>query len=147
MSTHQRLKMERERLGLSQSRLADLASVGKTTVINWEKGASSPDATQLHAMATEGIDVLYVVTGERSQDAAEIDLLPADERVLIDAYRRCSPDARRHLIQTAALLSAGAPAPPAAPHTNHGVIQHQNNAGSDNLQIGQLGMPPRARRR
>lgn len=147
MSTHQRLKMERERLGLSQSRLADLASVGKTTVINWEKGVSSPDATQLHAMTAAGIDVLYVVTGERSQDAAEVDLLPADERVLIDAYRRCSPDARRHLIQSAALLSAGVAASPAAPHTNHGVIQHQNNIGSNNLQIGQLGVPPRARRR
>ncbi len=31
--------------------------------------------------------------------------------------------------------------------TNHGVIQHQHNAGSNNLQIGQLGVPPRARRR
>lgn len=40
-----------------------------------------------------------------------------------------------------------ASASPAAPHTNHGVIQHQNNIGSNNLQIGQLGVPPRARRR
>lgn len=107
MSVHERLKTERERLELSQTRFADLAKVGKTTVINWEKGASAPDALQLAAMAAVGADVLYVVTGQRSQEVAEIDLLPSDERVLVDTYRRCNPDARRNLIQTAALLAAG----------------------------------------
>ncbi len=110
MNVHERLKSERERLGLSQTGLADLAKVGKTTVINWEKGASAPDAVQLCAMAVAGADVLYVITGERSQGAAEVDLLPADERVLVDAYRRCNPEAKRNLIKTAALLSAGMPA-------------------------------------
>lgn len=51
--------------------------------------------------------MLYVVTGQRSQAAAEVDLLPSDERVLVDAYRRCNAEAKRNLIQTAALLSAG----------------------------------------
>lgn len=107
MTIHERLKAERERLHLSQPSLAERAGVGKTTVINWEKGASAPDAVQLAALATAGADVLYILTGRRSQAVAEVELLPPDEQVLIDSYRRCSPDAKRNLIQSAALLSAG----------------------------------------
>jgi transcriptional regulator with XRE-family HTH domain len=107
MNLFDRLKEERERLGFTQPHLAAITEVGKTTVINWEKGASSPSALQLASFAASGADVLYVITGQRSQGAAEVELLPADERVLVDAYRRCNPDAKRNLIQTAALLSAG----------------------------------------
>lgn len=107
MELQARLKSERERLRLSQTQVAELTHVGKTTVINWEKGASAPDANQLAALAAAGVDVLYIVTGARSQSAAEVDLLPSDERVLVDAYRRCNAEAKRNLIQTAALLSAG----------------------------------------
>lgn len=104
-----RLKEERERLGLTQPAFAELAGAAKRTVIDWEKGVSSPTAVQLAAMAAAGADVLYVVVGIRSQGTAEIDLLPNDERVLVDAYRRCNAEARRTLIQTASLLSAGMP--------------------------------------
>ncbi len=38
-----------------------------------------------------------------------------DERALLDTYRRCTPQARANLIQTAALLSAGMAAPDCAP--------------------------------
>ncbi len=63
MHINDRLKSERERLALSQSRMAELLGVGKTTVINWEKGASAPDAVQLAAFASAGADVLYILTG------------------------------------------------------------------------------------
>ena len=125
-----RIKSERERLALTQPRVADLTGVGKTTVINWEKGVSSPTAVQLAALAAAGADVLFVVTGQRSQ-AAEVELLPSDERVLVDAYRRCNAEARRNLIQTAALLSAGMGAPvsqPAAPGGGVRQTSHSNNA-------------------
>lgn len=102
-----RLKEERERLGLTQPALAEVAVAGKRTVIDWEKGVSSPTAVQLAAIASAGADVLYIVTGKRGLAVAEIETLPPDERVLIDSYRRCNADARRNLIQTAALLSAG----------------------------------------
>ena len=147
MSVHERLKSERERLDLSQPRLADLAKVGKTTVINWEKGASAPDALQLAAMAAAGADVLYVVTGERSQGAAEVELLPSDERVLVDAYRRCNPDAKRNLIQTAALLSAGMAAQGSSPSGHHAGGSIQQNTGNNNVQIGSIGSAPRTRKR
>ena len=147
MTIHERLKAERERLHLSQPSLAEQAGVGKTTVINWEKGASAPDAVQLAALATAGADVLYILTGRRSQAVAEVELLPPDEQVLIDSYRRCSPDAKRNLIQSAALLSAGM-APAAAPRTGRGHTSgglSQQATGNNNVQFSTVGTAPRRR--
>lgn len=141
-----RLKEERERLGLTQPALGGLASASKRTVIDWEKGVSSPTAVQLAAIAAAGADVLYVVTGQRSQNAAEVDLLPSDERVLVDTYRSCNAEARRNLIQTAALLSAGMPGAPARKAPGQGDL-HQQNTGSNNIQIGSVGAAARSRRR
>lgn len=64
----ERLKNERQRLGLTQPALAEAAGAAKRTVIDWEKGVSSPTAAQLEALARMDLDVLYVVTGQRHQD-------------------------------------------------------------------------------
>lgn len=93
-------------------------------------------------MAEAGADVLYVITGLRSQGAAEVDLLPPDERVLVDAYRRCNAEAKRNLIQTAALLSAGMGA---APARKAGTGQHA--VGDGNIQIGSVGAKARVKNR
>ena len=60
-----RIKEERERLGFTQPSFGDVAKVGKTTVINWEKGSSSPTAEQLSVLNTAGVDTNYIVTGVR----------------------------------------------------------------------------------
>ncbi|WP_140919145.1 helix-turn-helix transcriptional regulator [Limnobaculum xujianqingii] len=60
-----RLKEERERLGLTQPQLAEVANASKRTVIEWEKGATSPSAVQLSALSFVGVDVQYVLTGKR----------------------------------------------------------------------------------
>ncbi|MFJ3238310.1 helix-turn-helix domain-containing protein [Pseudomonas nitroreducens] len=61
------------RLGLSQTDLATIGGVGKTTQINYEKGERSPDAAYLSAAASQGVDVLYVVTGQKTPgDLGEI---------------------------------------------------------------------------
>ncbi|OSC96059.1 hypothetical protein BZY60_000235 [Pseudomonas aeruginosa] len=65
----ERLKEERKRLGLTQPGLAEIAGAAKRTVIDWEKGVSSPTAAQLEALSRVGMDVLFVVTGTRSQTA------------------------------------------------------------------------------
>lgn len=71
MTIGDRLKEERARLGLSQTDLGAAGGVGKTTQINYEKGSGSPDAKYLAAVEPLGVDVLYVLTGERKP-------LPAD---------------------------------------------------------------------
>jgi transcriptional regulator with XRE-family HTH domain len=62
-----RLKEERTRLELTQPQIAEKCGVGKNTVINWEKDASSPNAPQLSALSDLGVDVMYLLSGKRSQ--------------------------------------------------------------------------------
>ncbi len=112
MHSGERLKEERERLGVNQSEFAALAGATRKTLFNWESGTAFPNSAVLGVLAEHGLDVLYVVTGQRSNAQPAVD---AAEQVLLDSYRRCKPEARAHLIQTAALLSAGLP--PAAPAT------------------------------
>lgn len=92
MAIGDRLKEERSRLGFSQTDLAGAGGVGKTTQINYEKGERSPDASYLAAVAEKGVDVLYVVTGERRPQAAGS--LSAEEAQLVEQYRRMSAEAR-----------------------------------------------------
>lgn len=88
MTIGERLKEERSRLGFNQTDLAAVGGVGKTTQINYEKGAGSPDAAYLAAIAEQGADVLYIVTGERKPRLGES--LSADEAHILDNYRALS---------------------------------------------------------
>lgn len=81
-----RLKEERERLGLTQPGFAEVAGAKKRTLIDWEKGVSSPTAVQLAALVAIGVDVLYVVTGQRSVPVTPQQLLPEGDRVLLDNF-------------------------------------------------------------
>lgn len=67
----ERLKEERDRLGLTQPQFAEAAGAAKRTLIEWEKGATAPNAVQLSALKEIGVDVLYVVTGQREYRQAE----------------------------------------------------------------------------
>lgn len=85
MGIGDRLKEERERLGLIQSEFAALAGASKNTQYNYEKGERSPDATYLAAIAAAGVDVLYVVTGARTLQPVEG--LSVAESEVLDNYR------------------------------------------------------------
>jgi transcriptional regulator with XRE-family HTH domain len=78
-----RLREERERMGLSQEALGALGGVQKRAQINYEKGERQPDSAYLAAIAAAGADVLYILTGRRSQGVAEVDLLPDGDRTLL----------------------------------------------------------------
>ena len=106
MTIPKRLKAERERLNLSQPQLGELVGAGKTTVINWEKGASAPDAVQLSAIAAAGADVLYILTGERSTPV-ESTLTPR-EIALLDNYKHSGREGQR-AIERVAMLEAKQP--------------------------------------
>ncbi|MCK9194423.1 MAG: helix-turn-helix domain-containing protein [Nevskia sp.] len=75
---YQRLKLERERLRLSQTEFAEIGGVKKGAQINYEKGERSPDADYLERVGAYGVDLSYLLTGTRSvvrpgMSAAEID--------------------------------------------------------------------------
>ncbi|MRS99495.1 helix-turn-helix domain-containing protein [Ralstonia pickettii] len=78
----ERLREERKRLGLTQERFGAEGGVGKLAQLNYEKGQRSPDAAYLAAIALAGVDVSYVLTGERVATA-----MTPDEAALLAAYR------------------------------------------------------------
>lgn len=98
----ERIKEERERLGLTQPVFAEAAGAKKRTLIDWEKGVSSPTAVQLSALAALGVDAMYILTGQRS-DAAPA--LSPRETALLDNYRH-SNDQGRDAIEKVALVAA-----------------------------------------
>lgn len=62
---------------MSQTGFADLGGVQKRAQINYEKGERSPDAAYLSAVAGHGVDVTYVLTGVRMDEATRSHLTRA----------------------------------------------------------------------
>lgn len=67
-SQGQRLKEERERLGLSQAKFAESCGVGKTAQYTYEAGERSPDARYLQEAGRLGVDVWFVLLGRRTTE-------------------------------------------------------------------------------
>lgn len=64
----ERIKQERQRLGLTQIQLSEWIGVGKTTVINWEKeDGTSPNAIQMSKLLDFGFDIHFILTGSRNE--------------------------------------------------------------------------------
>ena len=80
MEIFERIRAERERLGLSQTVFADKIGSTKRSVINWESGNTSPSADILAAIASIGGDVIYILTGEGLQEA--LDFRPIKQAAL-----------------------------------------------------------------
>lgn len=66
MSIGERLKAERERLGLNQTDFGALGGVQKQAQLKYERGDRNPDSAYLASVSEAGVDVLYVLTGRRS---------------------------------------------------------------------------------
>ncbi|WP_368921827.1 helix-turn-helix domain-containing protein [Comamonas aquatica] len=132
-----RLKEARERLGLSQQALAEHCGITARSQRNYESGERLPDAAYLAQLVGLGVDLCYVLTGLHDPAVPALD---AAEQVLLDSYRRCKPDGRQHLIQTAALLSAGLPPAPAATAAPDPGSMVMSNMGNGNVQVGAGGV-------
>lgn len=97
MSVGKRLKEERERLGFSQPAFAGLAGASKGAQQNWEKDAASPNALALIAFAEAGADVLYILTGRRTNSGPNLSLTQVDDTVakarlaLLNPHRHAQP--------------------------------------------------------
>ena len=101
MPIGKRLREERERLGMSQPAFAAVVGTTKQTLFSWESGKTAPDGFQLAAFATAGADVLYILTGQRSQPLEPAQELPRQEQEWLALYRNSSEEVR------AALKAAG----------------------------------------
>jgi len=70
MSVGQRIREEREKLKLSQTAFGEIGGMGKTTVQAWERGVAYPNAAFLEQAAAFGVDVHFVITGQRLENIA-----------------------------------------------------------------------------
>lgn len=61
----ERLRSERDRLGLSQLSFAELGGVKRTTQHLYETGVRVPDIHYLERIQTAGVDLAYLVLGKR----------------------------------------------------------------------------------
>ncbi|WP_296898729.1 helix-turn-helix domain-containing protein [Thiohalocapsa sp.] len=95
-----RLRAARTTLGLSLSQLADLTggTYSKSRIGNYEQGIRrmAPAAAQALAKALGNVSAQYLLFGD---DAKE--MLTAEERRLLDAYRNSDAAGRRWLIECA----------------------------------------------
>ena len=145
MHMGERLREERERLGFNQSEFAVLAQTTRKTLFNWESGDASPNAAALAGWAKLGLDVLYVVTGERQASQPVAD---ASEQLLLENFRRCKLDAKQTLLQSSVLFAAGIPTSSAsAPKPDRAIKAKalgaqsvsQSAEGNGIVQIGSVG--------
>jgi transcriptional regulator with XRE-family HTH domain len=111
-----RIKEERERVRLTQVALADAIGVTSRSIINWEMGTAQPPASALAAIANHGMDVLYILTNQRSQPIAPQELLPEGDRIFLDNLHAAPAEVQRGVKIT---LDAFAPHGGADADTHH----------------------------
>ncbi|EPU3934610.1 helix-turn-helix domain-containing protein [Morganella morganii] len=93
LSLSERLKEERKRLGLTQVSFAEIAGVQPTTQVNYEKGTRTPDAEYLEKVGKAGVDVLYIITGQRTP----LPNITIEEQRLLENYRAMDEAARLNM--------------------------------------------------
>lgn len=75
-----RLKEERSRLGITQEVFAKEIGVSSRSQINYEKGIRKPDSEYLYLASMHGLDINYIITGNRTID------LKTELNLVLDAY-------------------------------------------------------------
>lgn len=102
-----RLKEERARFGLTQEQFGARGGVVKFTQFNYEKDVASPSVDYLYKLEKLGVDIVYVLTGERSK-ATSIKRDELDQRTA-ELVRRWGQLAEpsKHLVETTLQLLPG----------------------------------------
>lgn len=104
----QRLAEERTRLDMTQQQVADALSIRREMWAKYEAGAE-PGASVLGRAAASGVDVLYVLTGKRPENAPS-----ADEQRLLALYRLADIKVRQAVLAALATGEMPAAAKPSA---------------------------------
>jgi transcriptional regulator with XRE-family HTH domain len=86
----ERLKSERLRLGMGQETFAGLGGVNRNAQAHYESGTRSPTADYLMALSSAGVDITYLMTGQRS-----VVTLSTEESAILDNYNAATTAGRR----------------------------------------------------
>ncbi len=97
-----RLAEAREAIGLNQERFAALGGVKKGAQGLYETGQRAPDASYLLKLNEHGIDIAYILTGQRQapQESAEM-------RRFVARFAQLSRRERRAIEAMVGVLTAG----------------------------------------
>ncbi|WP_428242984.1 helix-turn-helix domain-containing protein [Gynuella sp.] len=128
-----RIKQERKRLGLNQAIFGEMANAKNRTVIDWEKGVSTPTGDQLACLEDAGVDLLYVLTGTATK-ATELPVLAPDEELLLEGYRKMGSAKRRSVLE---IVIAGKPAKKQKDKLSK-ILPGFNFTGETDVQVGQV---------
>lgn len=79
---HERLRNERDKVGLNQAAFAAVGGVSRSAQINYEKGERVPDAIYLESISKIGCDIQYIILGNPS-----IAAVTDDEVALLEKFR------------------------------------------------------------
>lgn len=85
-----RLREERERLGMNQTDFGTQLGVSRGTQKNYELGANSLDLKYVASLVKHNVDAGYVLTGNRSLSTGQE--LSAAETELVEQFRCLPPD-------------------------------------------------------
>lgn len=92
-----RLREERDKLGLNQTDFAKLAGQSRGSQAYYERDERSPDAKYLSSLAELGIDVLYVLTGQKTPAPDGLVVESEEEKKLLENYRAMDEAARLNI--------------------------------------------------
>lgn len=76
------LKEERTRLGMNQDEFSAVGGLKRRALTLYEQNVRSPDAAYLRELASVGVDVQYILTGEQAASA-----LAQHEKEILLKYR------------------------------------------------------------
>lgn len=95
-----RLKEVRERMTLTQTEFGALGGVSKGSQIAYERGRAQPAVTYLQRLAESGVNVIYLLTGQK--------MIPLDPRddfyALMRVYEQLGETHRREILMHAQAL-------------------------------------------
>lgn len=109
ISIGERLREQRELMGKSQTEFASIAVAAgvpgatRQSQAKYEKGLASASAAYMAALAAQGVDVLYILTGARN--AAVAPRLSRRAAALVDNYEH-TDEAGKKIIEGTATLAA-----------------------------------------
>lgn len=113
ISIGERLREQRELMGKSQTEFALIAEAAgvpgatRQSQAKYEKGIASASAAYMAAIAAEGADVLYILTGQRAGGSAAppSPALSRREAALLDNYQHTGEEGKKVIEGTAALAA------------------------------------------
>lgn len=102
----ERLKTERQRLGLTQAELGAAAKIDRRTQYKYEVGTNDPNISYLKGVESAGVDIPFTLFGQRSEElrgAVDWPLLwQAVEDIALFTSRRipdCPEGLKRDLVE------------------------------------------------